>query len=315
MDFINEFGLSQFVHEPTRISDAGKGHILDLVISNTHDVISDINVLNPFCTSDHCIIQFQTYNCPITVFELCEDKYYYDFKNADYDMISRFLSAVDWMREFSFAFCVEDYWNIFVHWMYRATELYVPVKKISSVRKPGIKIYPKYIKRLFAKKLQLWKKWTVSRNTADKHKYDHCAAKCKNAVDAYNAERELNMIESRDLGKFYAFVNKKLSCNRDFPPLKSTGDRHIIDPSEKANLFNEYFASVFTVDDKKSPVCDLKVKENMQLCNVEFSPAKVYKALRSLKPKCSHGPDGLPSILLHNLAGILSEPLSCIFYF
>ena len=39
----------------------------------------------------------------------------------------------------------------------------------------------------------------------------------------------------------------------------------------------------------------------------------MYKALKSLKPKCSYGPDGLPSILLHNLARVLSEPLSFIF--
>jgi hypothetical protein len=190
----------------------------------------------------------------------------------------------------------------------------LPVKKISTLRKPGIKVYPKYIKRLFARKLKLWKKWTKSRNAADKHKYDQCATKCKHAVDAYNAERELNMIECHDLGQFYKFVNKKLSCNKDIPPLKSTDGRQIIDPVEKANTFNEYFASVFTLDDKKSPVCDSKVRENILLCDVEFSPVKVYKVLKSLKSKCSYGPDGLPSILLHNLAGVLSEPLSFIFY-
>ena len=31
IDFLNEFGLSQFVHEPTRISNTGNGLILDLV--------------------------------------------------------------------------------------------------------------------------------------------------------------------------------------------------------------------------------------------------------------------------------------------
>jgi hypothetical protein len=37
IDFINEFGLSQFVHKPTRISDSNNGHLLDLLISNVHD--------------------------------------------------------------------------------------------------------------------------------------------------------------------------------------------------------------------------------------------------------------------------------------
>ena len=95
-EFINEFGLSQFVHAPTRISDTGKGHILDLVITNTHDIISDINVQNPFCTSDHCIIQFQVNTrYTDTVQEVCNDELYYDFKNADYDMIESFLATVN----------------------------------------------------------------------------------------------------------------------------------------------------------------------------------------------------------------------------
>jgi hypothetical protein len=37
-------------------------------------------------------------------------------------------------------------------------------KKISSIRKPGVKEYPKYIKRMFARKVKLWRKWTISRN-------------------------------------------------------------------------------------------------------------------------------------------------------
>ena len=85
---------------------------------------------NPFCTSDHCIIQFQVNtHYTDTVQEVCNDELYYDFKNADYDMIESFLATVNWGYEFSFAFCVEDYWNIFVQWVYRAIEWYVPVKK------------------------------------------------------------------------------------------------------------------------------------------------------------------------------------------
>ena len=105
----------------------------------------------------------------------------------------------------------------------------------------------------------------------------------------------------------------KLSPDRNQPPLKSADGRLITDSLEKANTFNQYFASVFTIDDNKTPVCSSSTKENCTLSDVEFCPAKVYKALKSLKPKCSYGPDGLPSILLHNLARVLSEPLSFIF--
>ena len=97
------------------------------------------------------------------------------------------------------------------------------------------------------------------------------------------------------------------------PPLKSPDGKLITSPLGKANIFNQYFASVFTVDDGRTPVCNLKTHNNCKLSNVEFSPWKVHKALRSLKPKYSYGPDGLPSIMLHNLARVISGPLSFIF--
>jgi hypothetical protein len=159
----------------------------------------------------------------------------------------------------------------------------------------------------------MWRKWTSSRNVIDKDKYDRYAAKCKYAVQAFNAERELDLINCNDLGKFYKFVNMKLSSSMHVPSLESPDDKLITSPLEKANAFNQYFASVFTVDDGRTPVCNLKTDQNCTISDVEFSPRKVYKALRSLKPKHSYGPDGLPSIMLHNLARAVSEPLSFIF--
>lgn len=311
VEFINEFGLSQFVDAPTRFTDAGKGHILDLIITNTHDILSDIRVLSPFCTSDHCVIQFQVNNYyPEKEHEICEDEWYYNFRNADYESMEGFLAAVDWLREFSFAFSVDDYWNIFLFWVYRAIELYVPVKKFA--RKPAVNQYPKYITRMNARKAKLWRKWTKNRNIADKHKYSLYATKCKHAINNYNAARELSMVNCNDLGRFYQFVKSKLSPDRGLPPLRSPDGRLITNSVEKANIFNEYFASVFTSDDNKIPTCNSKANGNM-LTEVDFSPAIVYKALRSFKPKCSHGPDGLPSILLRNLSRALSDPLSFIF--
>ena len=62
------------------MSETGKGHILDLVITNTFDGIFDINMTSPFSTSDHCIIQFQV-NCPEADIypRNREGEVYYDF--------------------------------------------------------------------------------------------------------------------------------------------------------------------------------------------------------------------------------------------
>lgn len=93
--------------------------------------------------------------------------------------------------------------------MYGATELHVSVKNFYFMKawyKRTSKIYEEAVSR----KLKLWRKWTESRKIVDKHKYDHCATKCKHNVDTYKAEREMNLTDCHDLGKFFEFVNEKL---------------------------------------------------------------------------------------------------------
>jgi Endonuclease-reverse transcriptase len=128
--FIDEFGLSQFVHAPIRISDTGKGHILDLVITNTHDIISDINVQNPFCTSDHCIIQFLVNtHYTDTIQEVCNDELYYDFKNADYEVIESFLATVNWGMSFHLPSVLKTIGIFLYSGFIEHIERHVPVKK------------------------------------------------------------------------------------------------------------------------------------------------------------------------------------------
>jgi hypothetical protein len=49
------------------------------------------------------------------------------------------------------------------------------------------------------------------------------------------------------------------------------------------------------------------------LPDLEIDPERVFRCLSNLKPKLSSGPDGYPKVLLKNLAGALSEPLSKLF--
>jgi len=53
LEFCIQFGLYQFVDSPTR-----ENHILDLVLSSDHNIMSDLHISNPFSTSDHAMVEF-----------------------------------------------------------------------------------------------------------------------------------------------------------------------------------------------------------------------------------------------------------------
>ena len=48
-------------------------------------------------------------------------------------------------------------------------------------------------------------------------------------------------------------------------------------------------------------------------CDVSFTPLKVLKVLKGLKPKNSSGPDGFSNVLLKKLAKAPCDPLAFLF--
>ena len=53
LNFVNSYGLTQFVKQSTR-----DNNILDLVLSTSVKIISNIDILPPIGTSDHNVIVF-----------------------------------------------------------------------------------------------------------------------------------------------------------------------------------------------------------------------------------------------------------------
>ena len=82
----------------------------------------------------------------------------------------------------------------------------------------------------------------------------------------------------------------------EFPTIKE-GDKLLTDDADKAEALNNYFASVFTVDDGDPPINPkLPTAEHSDLSQCTFSPEKVFSVLMVLPRKTSYGPDGIPSI-------------------
>ena len=118
-------------------------------------------------------------------------------------------------------------------------------------------------------------------------------------------------MQSNDLGNFYRFVNRKTTNYKSIPAIYGDDGKLSTDATEQANIFNKYFASVFTIDNRKSP--PVRSSQKGQLNDVSFTPGKICNVLKKLKTKFSSGPDGLPNVFFKQLADVLCWPLSFIF--
>ena len=136
---------------------------------------------------------------------------------------------------------------------------------------------------------------------------------CRRLVREYIFTKEKEVIDADNLGKFYRFVNNKMTCKSGVGALRDNDRNLVIDNKQKADLLNNYFASVGSYDDGNDIALDREVPDNVCLESVSFTPQVVSRVIRKIKPKTSSGPDGFPSILVKKVARSLTFPLSEIF--
>ena len=88
----------------------------------------------------------------------------------------------------------------------------------------------------------------------------------------------------------------------------------VVNPTDQANLFNKYFHSVFNHVDNEppSPGCHANVSVRKRLSYITLPVSDVLATLLHLDPSKSPGPDGIPSLLLRNLAPQISNSITYI---
>ena len=123
--------MSQHVTEPTRGS-SNNPNVLDLILSNNEDIIGDVENINPFGRSDHCILTFEIL-CTIKLNNYTKRRKYY--KNADFDRIKIEFSKIYWKTKFKDSDTnVNRQWEILDR-IKTTGRKYVPQKEISNHRK------------------------------------------------------------------------------------------------------------------------------------------------------------------------------------
>ena len=297
VNFVLQHALQQFMHLPTR-----GNNILDLVFSDDPFAVCNIEITQPFSSSDHNAITFQllggasiTSQDSTGVDNSCTR---YNFKRANWECISDALAAINWNNVMN-SNNVDRLWDVFYETLFGIIDKYVPKVCPRKARSANRKFYPKPIRILQNRKLAIWKKLQSNRNNITlKQKYVAIAKKCRIAIHDYYAEKENLLVESDNLGKFYKYVNRKLAVKTGIGILKSDNGVHVTNPLEQAEMFSKYFATTFVDDNGVLPDFPSRVPTDTFLANITFSMSDVSKKLSKLRIDAASGPDNLPPIFL-----------------
>ena len=288
-------------------------NILDLVLSNDPFAISDTSVGPPFSTSDHNMITFNLLN---DIGPNCLVNKTYDYTKADWSKISDSLSNVDWSDVFNSNFNGDELWLSFRSVLQLHCEMYVP--SVHSVANPGFKrpnniSYPAEIRKMLSLKASAWRLLRKFGTIQLKTKYNLLARECRRLIHIFIRDKEERIVHTNNLGKFYKYVNKKLSSRSGIGSLKGADGLILTRDDQKAELLNQYFISVFTIDDGIVNPIASRVHKDDTLSSIVFDPQSVFKIISSLNANSAAGPDGIKPVFLKNVAEAIKRHLAFLF--
>ena len=99
---------------------------------------------------------------------------------------------------------------------------------------------------------------------------------------------------SKNLGRFYKFVNARLANKNGIGTLKNSSGEAVTNDTDRANLLNEYFSSVNVPDDGVLPNFSDR-SGGGKLDNITFNRNVIIKAIKKLKPQLICGSRWLSS--------------------
>jgi hypothetical protein len=141
--------------------------------------------------------------------------------------------------------CVEEIWNNFKDIVFEGIQRYVPNKTLSM--NPDPEYYNRDVKRLKAKVRKMYNQSKYSQNhqTELKLLYKELLLTKKRNQETFLCSALQN--EGRSWAEFNKYVKRRRGTKENIPAIEDHNGKLIIEPVDKANTLNSYYASIFMI--------------------------------------------------------------------
>ena len=149
---------------------------MDLILTSNEALVENINIEEPFASSDHCVVKFDiTCNIIRKDWKLC----YYDYRHGNYEAMKVYLAEMDWSI---FINCedVIEVWSRFIKMMKDLVVKFVPKKMRKTVKKPMW--WNKHIQNLGRKKTRSWDRYKLDKTEGNYTSYNNALNKNTDAI-------------------------------------------------------------------------------------------------------------------------------------
>lgn len=309
IDALHECYLHQHVTEPTRFRNNETPNLLDLLLSSEESMVKDLLYLPPLGESDHICLRFNVMCGKQEVIKIEPDKR--NFYKTDYTAVVEELEGYDWVSILNSNF-QEDY-SCFFDKLEEIMEKHTPLK--TPKRKKKNLYMTNESRKKKNKKMRLWRKYMATRSTYDRNNY----TRCKNSLRALSRKlrRDFELDIAQDMKEkpkvFWSYAKSRLKTKEQISSLTKPDGSVATTAPEKAETLNNFFASVFTVEDLNNMPSAPSHLVNEFLYSILITPDLVKKKLEALSPNKSPGPDIWHPYFLREIADTICIPLSILY--
>ncbi|KAL1446910.1 hypothetical protein WDU94_009871 [Cyamophila willieti] len=286
-----------------------RGAFLDLLFTNSAEVSTSV-AIDPLLSNSQNHTSF-TFSIPLSnqIGDLSQDYQYYDYAKSDFAAFKFFLNDTDWNSILSHP-SIDNVVESFNATLVKGIEQFTPSKFYRNSSYP--KWFSKDLKKVTREKKKAHLKYKYSKLESDYRKFSSLRSRCK-SLSAQCYREYMDRINRRIKSNpryFWKFSAESRKCS-GFPIHMFLEDKSSTSPVETVDLFSDSFSSVYRGSDLPAP--EYPHVNSIDFNNICISDQEVFRALVSLPPKFSSGPDQIPPFVLKKLASELCKPLALIF--
>ena len=311
-DKTNDLFLDQLVLEPTRHRTGEQANVLDLVLTDSPDLVDNLTIEAPLGEKgDHNVIEFK-FNTPVpkpsSIDKLC-------WYRGDFTSITERLKEINWTNRFNTKDC-NDSWETFLSII---TDLIIKhIPKLKD-KKPNRNLWVnKQTKMAIREKKAAWNRYRKNKSAENWETFSKARNNANRTIKDNKAQFEMKIANEIKTNpkQFWRYINSQKPHTQEFPTIVDTNGKEHKDDISKAETFNEYFASVYTSEDPNNiptPEINVRVNNITALDTIDITSDKVKKYLQAINPSKAAGPDEIHPRLIYEIRNEILEPLTTIY--
>ena len=298
--------LDQFWTQSVTFPTHKSGNVLDLVFAET-GIVNGVHDDGQLGSSDHSVLMIET-NQLFSVNSGRNARLNYG--KADFDKLRKMFRECDWRQVLS-----GD--DVNVCWT-RFTDVYNTVigqciPFYHAKRKNNPPWMSRDLLTLVRQKRKLWKKCKSNPCVQNWNDFKTISSNLKKRIQKakLNLEKMIAKNSKQNPKAFYAYIGGKRFNRTGVGPLQDARGNIVTDDGTQAQMFNDYYGSVFEME--RMPPPSLPLNDGPVLQTLEIYDCTVKDEIKKLKRHCSPGPDGIANAVLLEACDELVRPLTILF--